>query len=160
MMHARPIPLFLALLLAAPPGAHAQDSTPAADSGRIERATVSRAATFTSAYYAASFFVLGQTWYKDRAVVPFHFYNDNRAWLQGAIPRHRVQLHGAVGNPLVVLLGPHPDIPPDGVWHPPQLGAEPGERWGKRRESYSGRTNPSSRARATASLRPDAPNLP
>lgn len=74
--------LFMALLLAAPPGARGQDNAPAADSGRIERGTVIRAATYTSAYYAVSLFVLGQTWYKDRAVVPFHFYNDNRAWLQ------------------------------------------------------------------------------
>jgi len=41
-----------------------------------------KAAVFTSAYYAGSLFVLGKTWYKGRDRVPFHFYNDNRAYLQ------------------------------------------------------------------------------
>ena len=36
----------------------------------------------TSAYYAASLFVLSETWYRDRALVPFHFYDDSRAYLQ------------------------------------------------------------------------------
>ncbi|MCB2204817.1 YfiM family protein [bacterium] len=40
------------------------------------------AAGVTGAYYAASLFVLSETWYKDREYVPFHFYNDNRAYLQ------------------------------------------------------------------------------
>ncbi len=88
MMHVRFMPpfvaflLFTALLLGAAPGGRAQDTIAAADSSRIERSTVFKAATFTSAYYGASWFVLGRTWYKDRARVPFHFYNDNRAWLQ------------------------------------------------------------------------------
>lgn len=82
MMQARLLPLFLVLPLAALPRAYGQDNIPAADSLRVERATVLRAATYTSTYYAGSMLVLGKTWYKDKAVVPFHFYNDNRAYLQ------------------------------------------------------------------------------
>lgn len=35
-----------------------------------------------TAYYGTAMFVLNQTWYKDREKVPFHFYNDNKAYLQ------------------------------------------------------------------------------
>lgn len=36
----------------------------------------------TAGYFALSLYVLGNTWYKDKAVVPFHFSNDNAAWMQ------------------------------------------------------------------------------
>jgi hypothetical protein len=48
----------------------------------VEKRGSDTALGLTSAYYAASLFVLSRTWYKDRALVPFHFYNDNRAYLQ------------------------------------------------------------------------------
>jgi len=34
------------------------------------------------AYYAGSLYLLSQTWYKDRAVVPFHLYDDTGFYLQ------------------------------------------------------------------------------
>ncbi|MBI3111151.1 MAG: DUF2279 domain-containing protein [Ignavibacteriales bacterium] len=40
------------------------------------------ALVYTSAYYAGSMFILGKTWYKDRSIVPFHFYDDTKAYLQ------------------------------------------------------------------------------
>lgn len=36
----------------------------------------------TAGYFALSLYVLGNTWYKDKAVVPFHFSDDNAAWMQ------------------------------------------------------------------------------
>jgi hypothetical protein len=39
-------------------------------------------AAFVTGYVGLSMYALGQSWYKDRARVPFHFYNDNAAWLQ------------------------------------------------------------------------------
>jgi hypothetical protein len=35
-----------------------------------------------SAYFLTSMTVLNNTWYRGRKTVPFHFYNDNRAYLQ------------------------------------------------------------------------------
>lgn len=37
---------------------------------------------FTGGYYATSIYVLNNTWYKGKEKVPFHFYNDNAAYLQ------------------------------------------------------------------------------
>lgn len=36
----------------------------------------------TSAYYATSIYVLGKTWYNDKDIVKFHFYNDTKDYLQ------------------------------------------------------------------------------
>jgi hypothetical protein len=41
-----------------------------------------KAVIFTSAYYAGSMIILSKTWYKDRKVVPFHFYDDTKGYLQ------------------------------------------------------------------------------
>jgi hypothetical protein len=82
MIQTKLLPLFLILILTAPPRAYAQDSISAADSPQIKRATVLKAAAYMSAYYAVSLFILSKTWYKDKEVVPFHFYNDSRAYLQ------------------------------------------------------------------------------
>lgn len=41
-----------------------------------------KAIAYTLVYYTGSMFLLGKTWYKDKALVPFHFYNDNRGYLQ------------------------------------------------------------------------------
>jgi len=43
---------------------------------------VYKAFSFTSVYYAGSLYILSKTWYRDKARVPFHFYNDNRGYLQ------------------------------------------------------------------------------
>lgn len=53
-----------------------------ADSAEFESNTIYKAVAIAGVYYAASMFVLGNTWHKDKKVVPFHFYNDNRAYLQ------------------------------------------------------------------------------
>lgn len=81
MLHALYLTLLLGLLPAGP-ATSAQDSLLKADRVQVSRTTVVKAAAFTSAYYAASLVVLGRTWYRGREVVPFHFYNDNRAYLQ------------------------------------------------------------------------------
>ncbi len=36
----------------------------------------------TAAYYGVAMYVLQHTWYKDRPVVPFHFYNDGGGYMQ------------------------------------------------------------------------------
>jgi Predicted periplasmic lipoprotein (DUF2279) len=53
-----------------------------ADSLPPRRLAWKRAVTYTSAYLAGSMAILGFTWYRDRDVVPFHFYDDNRGFLQ------------------------------------------------------------------------------
>jgi hypothetical protein len=53
-----------------------------ADSGKIETKTFLKAVAFTGAYYTTSLFILNKTWYKGKAKVPFHFYNDNGGYLQ------------------------------------------------------------------------------
>lgn len=57
-------------------------AVPETDSLQVRSKTILKAAAFTSAYYAGSMYVMGKTWYKDRARVPFHFYNDNGGYLQ------------------------------------------------------------------------------
>lgn len=46
------------------------------DSLKVRDGFILKAAAYTSAYYAGSLFILSKTWYKDKEVVPFHFYND------------------------------------------------------------------------------------
>jgi hypothetical protein len=82
MAHTRLLALFLAVRLGAPLEAQTRDSTPRSDSLQPNRTTALRAVAYTSAYYVGSLFVLGNTWYRDRRVVPFHFYDDNAAYLQ------------------------------------------------------------------------------
>jgi len=53
-----------------------------ADSSKIERKTIHKAAAIAGAYYTGSIFTLNHTWYKDKPIVPFHFYNDNKGYLQ------------------------------------------------------------------------------
>lgn len=53
-----------------------------ADTSKIQAKTIFKAAAFTSAYYTTSLLILNQTWYKGKSKVPFHFYNDNRGYLQ------------------------------------------------------------------------------
>jgi uncharacterized protein YfiM (DUF2279 family) len=74
--------LILAVCLSLSSGAVAQDSTANQDSLSPKKITVRNAVGYASAYYASSLVILGRTWYRDRAVVPFHFYNDNAAYLQ------------------------------------------------------------------------------
>ncbi|HOT13797.1 MAG TPA: DUF2279 domain-containing protein [Bacteroidales bacterium] len=41
-----------------------------------------KALGLTTAYYGASMYVLSKTWYRDKDLVSFHFYNDNSGYLQ------------------------------------------------------------------------------
>lgn len=52
------------------------------DTSKIKKKAVFKAVAFTGGYYASSMIILGNTWYKDKARVPFHFYNDNGGYLQ------------------------------------------------------------------------------
>ena len=60
----------------------AQKNTDTTDQSDISSITMYKAIAFTSAYYAGSMYILSKTWYKDRKTVPFHFYNDNQAFMQ------------------------------------------------------------------------------
>jgi hypothetical protein len=60
----------------------AQDSISKSDSNQQNRKTLYKAIAFESVYYAGAMLVLQNSWYKDRKVVPFHFYNDNKGYLQ------------------------------------------------------------------------------
>jgi hypothetical protein len=62
--------------------ANAQDSISKSDSNQQNRKTLYKAIAFESVYYAGAMLVLQNSWYKDRRVVPFHFYNDNKGYLQ------------------------------------------------------------------------------
>jgi len=61
---------------------NAQDSIAKCDSSQQNRKTLYKAVAFESVYYAGALLVLQNSWYKDRKVVPFHFYNDNKGYLQ------------------------------------------------------------------------------
>lgn len=62
--------------------AGAQEPVAAPDSTRLPGRTLYKALGYTGAYYAGSMYLLSKTWYKGRDVVPFHFYNDNKGYLQ------------------------------------------------------------------------------
>jgi hypothetical protein len=73
--------LFLNLFFA-PSLLKSQESNPKTDTLQLTENTIYKALGFTSAYYAGSLFLLSKTWYKDKKVVPFHFYNDLKGYLQ------------------------------------------------------------------------------
>ncbi len=60
----------------------AQDTIAKSDSSQVNRKAFYRTAAFTGFYYAGSMLILQNTWYHDRKVVPFHFFNDNKGYLQ------------------------------------------------------------------------------
>lgn len=60
----------------------AQDNDLSIDTLTQSKMKVYKALGVTSTYYAASLFVLSKTWYSDRERVSFHFYNDNKGYLQ------------------------------------------------------------------------------
>ena len=60
----------------------AQDNPLSHDTLGEIKTNVYKALGLTSVYYTGSLFILGKTWYKDRKRVPFHFYNDNKGYLQ------------------------------------------------------------------------------
>jgi len=73
--------LFISILCLVPKIVEAQEVDVKTDSGIFEKKIVYKAAAFTSAYLC-SIYLLNNTWYKDKEIVPFHFYNDNGGYLQ------------------------------------------------------------------------------
>jgi hypothetical protein len=57
----------------------AQDTTKIS---RKANKTLVKAIVIESIYYTGAITVLNNSWYKDRARVPFHFFNDNKGYLQ------------------------------------------------------------------------------
>jgi hypothetical protein len=74
--------LLLCFLLIQPKYSVAQDNDVSADTLNQDKTYLYKALGLTSIYYAGSLFVLSKTWYKDSERVPFHFYNDNKGYLQ------------------------------------------------------------------------------
>lgn len=52
------------------------------DTSSISSSNICTAVMAVSTYYAISMYIMGKTWYKDKDIVPFHFYNDNSGYLQ------------------------------------------------------------------------------
>jgi hypothetical protein len=52
------------------------------DTTKINKKVIYKSVALTGAYTAGSIYILGKTWYKDKEKVPFHYYNDNRGYLQ------------------------------------------------------------------------------
>lgn len=61
---------------------HAQETKEKADTSQVNKQILYKAIALEGAYYMGSMFVLPKTWYKGRNSVPFHFYNDNKGYLQ------------------------------------------------------------------------------
>ena len=61
---------------------NAQEEFAKTDSSSTSRKALYKAIAFESAYYATAMFVMQKTWYRDHKIVPFHFYNDNKGYLQ------------------------------------------------------------------------------
>jgi len=74
--------LFTAFIGILPLAANAHDSISKSNLSKINRKALYKALAFESAYYASAMLVLQNTWYKDKKVVPFHFYNDNKGYFQ------------------------------------------------------------------------------
>ncbi len=60
----------------------AQDNNISVDTLNQQKITVYKALGLASAYYASSLYVLSKTWYSERKRTSFHFYNDNKGYLQ------------------------------------------------------------------------------
>ena len=60
----------------------AQDNSVSIDTLNQNKTIVYKALGFTTLYYVSSLYILGETWYKDKESVAFHFYNDNAGYLQ------------------------------------------------------------------------------
>jgi hypothetical protein len=72
----------LAVVLGTSPQVCAAQTTNAAqDTTPTRRASLAKIGAVAGAYYAGSLYLLSQTWYENRAVVPFHFYNDMDVYL-------------------------------------------------------------------------------
>lgn len=59
-----------------------QGGTIKSDSVNIARRAFYKVIAIESAYYISAIFVLQKVWYKDKKLVPFHFYDDTPGYLQ------------------------------------------------------------------------------
>ena len=73
---------FISILCLVPGIIEAQEIGVKTDSSIIGKKNIYKAVAFTGIYYASSIYLLNNTWYKDKERVPFHFYNDNKGYLQ------------------------------------------------------------------------------
>jgi len=71
--------LFLCMI---PLIAEGQDFNPMPDSSKMGSKALHKAILFEGVYYTGAMAVLQNTWYNDRKIVSFHFYNDNKGYLQ------------------------------------------------------------------------------
>lgn len=81
-MHNKSLLFILIVSLIVPFFSYAQDSLAVSDSVYTKKKLLQKVGIYESTYFVGSLLVLNNTWYKDRAKVPFHFYNDNKAYLQ------------------------------------------------------------------------------
>lgn len=81
-MQKRILQVVLAILGFVPLIAKARDGIIKSDSSQMNRKVMYKPLLFTGAYYAGAMIILQNTWYHDRKIVPFHFYNDNQGYLQ------------------------------------------------------------------------------
>jgi uncharacterized protein YfiM (DUF2279 family) len=76
------ITAFLGLVVSAGTLTAQAEDTSAADTSRADERIARTALLATGAYVASGIVVMENTWYRDRALVPFHFFDDSRAYLQ------------------------------------------------------------------------------
>jgi hypothetical protein len=81
-MNKQTIRIIISILCLSAWVAEAQEMDKEIDSSKVERKTILKAAAFTGAYYVGSIYLLNNSWYKDKEKVSFHFYNDNKGFLQ------------------------------------------------------------------------------
>lgn len=74
--------LFIVIVFVFPFISKAGEIETKTDTTKIEKKAIYKAVAFTGGYTAGSIYILSNTWYKDKEKVPFHFYNDNRGYLQ------------------------------------------------------------------------------
>ncbi|MBU2493525.1 MAG: YfiM family protein [Bacteroidetes bacterium] len=74
--------VFLTNLLFVTSVVNSQEISFNSDSLQANKKNIYEAIGYTAAFSAGSLFLLSRTWYKDKEVVPFHFYNDSRGFLQ------------------------------------------------------------------------------
>jgi hypothetical protein len=78
----RPILPIIVLLSLFCDKVNSQTNFQLSDSVGLRKNSLTKAASFTAIYYSTSILVLSNTWYKDKEVVPFNFFNDNKGFLQ------------------------------------------------------------------------------
>lgn len=74
--------LFITCIFLSHLNSHAQINTAKLDTSSMNRNVLYKTIAFESAYFTGAMLILQNTWYKDREIVPFHFYNDNKGYMQ------------------------------------------------------------------------------